>query len=98
MFNPDDQTILSSSADATIRLWSVNGLELRIFRGHDTWVNQASFSPDGKFAVSGSWDDTIKIWHIHSVEELIEWTNANRYVRALTCNEERIYLLSGVDC
>jgi len=98
MFSPDDQTILSSSADATIRLWSVNGLELRIFRGHDTWVNQASFSPDGDFAVSGSWDDTIKIWHIHSVEELIEWTNENRYVRELTCNEERIYLLSGVDC
>ena len=98
MFNYDDQTILSSSADATLRLWSVNGLELRILRGHDTWVNQASFSPDGNFAVSGSWDDTIKIWHIHSVEELIEWTNANRYVRDLTCNEERIYLLSGVDC
>lgn len=98
MFNHDDTTILSSSADATIRLWSVNGLELRIFDGHDAWVNQAAFSPDGKFAVSGSWDDSIKIWHIHSVEELIAWTNDNRYVRKLTCNEERIYGLAAENC
>lgn len=98
MFNEDDTTILSSAADATIRLWSVNGLELRIFTGHAEWVNQASFSPDGNFAASGSWDDTIKIWHIHSVEELITWVNENRYVRELTCNEERIYGLRLADC
>lgn len=98
MFNANDSTILSSSADATIRLWSIKGLELRIFDGHDTWVNQAAFSPDGRFAVSGSWDDTIKIWHIHSVEQLIEWTNTNRYVRGLSCNEERIYGLTNRDC
>lgn len=98
MFNQSDTTILSSSADATIRLWSINGLELRIFDGHDTWVNQAAFSPDGKFAASGSWDNTIKVWHIHTVEELIEWTNQNRYVRDLTCNEERIYGLRLAQC
>jgi len=98
MFNANDTTILSSSADATIRLWSVNGLELRIFSGHDTWVNQAAFSPDGRFAVSGSWDNTIKIWHIHSVEQLIEWTNINRYVRGLTCFEELVYRLRREFC
>jgi len=98
MFSDDDLTILSSAADATIRLWSINGLELRIFSGHDEWVNQAAFSPDGRFAVSGSWDDTLKIWHIHSVEQLIEWTNENRYVRSLTCNEEEIYRVDVDAC
>lgn len=98
MFSADDSKILTSSADATIRLWSVTGLELRIFSGHDTWVNQAAFSPDGRFAVSGSWDDTLKIWHIHSVEQLIEWTNENRYVRGLTCNEAQIYRVELAEC
>ncbi len=98
MFSSDDSKILTSSADATIRLWSVTGLELRIFSGHDTWVNQAAFSPDGRFAVSGSWDDTIKIWHIHSVEQLIEWTNLNRFVRDLSCNEAQIYRVAVPDC
>lgn len=98
-FDSADEMILSSSADATIRLWSVkSGLEMRIFFGHDEWVNMASYSPDGNFAASGSWDDTIKIWHIHSVDELVQWTYENRYVRDLTCNEERIYLLSTEEC
>lgn len=99
MFDALNETLLSSSADATLRLWSLkSGLEIRLFVGHEVWVNQASFSPDGNYAASGSWDDTIKIWHIHNVGEMIEWTQENRFVRALTCNEERIYLLSNADC
>lgn len=93
-FGQQDRRILSSSADATLRLWDTRtGLEVRRFEGHEEWVNQAVLSPDDRRAVSGAWDETIRTWFIHDVRNLVSWTKENRYVRELTCEESRIYLL-----
>jgi len=95
-FGQNDRRILSSSADTTLRLWDVRtGLEVRRFEGHADWVNQAVLSPDGRRAVSGAWDETLRTWFIHDVRSLAGWTRENRYVRDLTCEESRIYLLQN---
>lgn len=99
-FTQNDRRLLSSSGDATLRLWDTRtGLEVRRFEGHDEWVNQAVLSPDQRTAVSGAWDETVRTWFIHDMRSLVGWTRNNRYVRDLTCEESRIYLLeTGAAC
>ncbi|OUL35782.1 hypothetical protein BV372_09765, partial [Nostoc sp. T09] len=63
-FSPDSKTLASTSADRTIKLWSLDGKLLKTFTGHSNSVNSVSFSPDGKTIASASADNTIKLWSL----------------------------------
>jgi WD40 repeat protein/energy-coupling factor transporter ATP-binding protein EcfA2 len=61
-FSPDGNTIISASADGTIKLWSSKGKFIRDLLGHKGIVWSARFSPDGQTIASGSSDKNVKIW------------------------------------
>jgi WD40 repeat protein len=64
-FSPDGKTIVSGSADQTIRLWDLAGNPIgQPFQGHSASVWSVAFSPDGKTIVSGSADQTIRLWDL----------------------------------
>ncbi len=87
-FSPDGTSLLSAGEDRIIRLWDVDsGVLLREFTGHTDTIHSISFAADGASALTGSADTTVRQWQITSLDELIAWTTANRYVRELTCTE-----------
>jgi WD40 repeat protein len=45
-----------------LKVWSLEGELLKIFKGHSGYITCIDISPDGKYIVSGSYDNTIKIW------------------------------------
>ncbi len=92
-FSPTGQTILSASRDRSLRLWNVTTAdEIARFDGHTDWVNSVSFSNDGRMAISASRDGSLRLWRtFRSLNELIEWTYANRYVHKLNCEERQKY-------
>jgi WD40 repeat protein len=92
--SPDGQYALSGSMDGAIILWDFETAgELRRFSGHTQVVTDVAFSPDGETAFSVSLDGALIEWQIADLplEELIDWTYANRYVRDLTCEERAQY-------
>jgi WD40 repeat protein/serine/threonine protein kinase len=94
-FSPDGQTLFTGGADETIRAWDVGtGEELRRFTGHTNWIASIKLMPDGRSMVSGAQDNTIKLWRVdRNVEDLLIWAEDNRYVRTLTCDEQRQFRL-----
>ncbi|MCU0549034.1 MAG: WD40 repeat domain-containing protein, partial [Leptolyngbya sp. Prado105] len=58
-------TLISTSADKTIRLWNTKtGESIKTLTGHSDRVTALSIHPEGKTFASGSADKTIKIWSI----------------------------------
>jgi len=92
--SPDRRYAISGSEDSTVILWDFETGELvRRFTGHTGWVPDVAFSPDGQTAFSVSDDGSLIQWQVADppLEELIAWAHANRYVRALTCEEKARY-------
>jgi len=68
---PDDQTVISSSGDKTIKLWNLRtGELLRNLTGHADMVLSVGLSRNGQILASSSWDSTIKIWNLRTGELL----------------------------
>jgi len=62
-FSPDNQFLLSSSADNTARIWTI---EPKVHRfqplEHDASVRSVAFSPDGRLVATASEDGTAAVW------------------------------------
>ena len=58
----DDNTLVSSSRDNTIKVWDINSLSLiGTLKGHTMGI-ETSLKFNKNIIISGSMDSTIKIW------------------------------------
>jgi WD40 repeat protein len=57
--------ILTSGDDGSVRLWSIGGLALAQFAGHQGRVLDVDFSSNGYTAASAGKDGTVRIWAAH---------------------------------
>jgi len=72
-FRPDGQMLATGSADRTIRLWDLSGIEKhleipvateRVLEGDSNWIWSLAFSPDGTLLASGSEAGAVQIWDV----------------------------------
>lgn len=70
-FSPDSRYLLSSSADCTVRLWSMEmKANLACYKGHNYPVWDCQFSPVGHYFASASHDRTARIWSMDRIQPL----------------------------
>jgi hypothetical protein len=56
--------LATCSADATVRLWNLDGGAVKTLSGHTDWVYTVAASPDGNLLASGSWNGEVKVWKV----------------------------------
>jgi len=95
-FSPNGNTLVSGSADNTIKLWDVStGREIRILSGHSNNVYSVAFSSDGKTVISGSWDDTIKLWDVTTGLEIRTFSGHSAQVSSVAFSPDNKTFVSG---
>jgi WD40 repeat protein len=91
MFSPDETFLLGGGENGTNSLWQVEtGEEIRRYGGGFGF--SPNFTPGGRQAVIGFRDGSAALWRIDStLEELKSWTENNRYIPELTCEQRELY-------
>jgi WD40 repeat protein len=67
-FSPDGQNIVTASEDSTVRLWSIDGREIKKITVKNKIFTNVIFSPDSKLIAAISADKTVKIWALDGRE------------------------------
>jgi WD40 repeat protein/serine/threonine protein kinase len=77
-YSPDGRRVVTSSADATARIWdSVTGRQLTVLKGHTKPVRAAFFSRDGEKVITSGYDSTARIWNAASGQQLLQISGHN---------------------
>ena len=68
-FSPDGLALASSDTNGEIQIWdAVNGQQLFICQGHNSWVWNVAFAPNAPILASCGQDHTIKLWNTSNGE------------------------------
>jgi len=95
-FSPDGKRIVTSSYDATVRIWdAATGWPIaEPLRGHANAVWSAVFSADGKSIISASEDKTARIWDVPENTEALMSRAKAAVPRCLTPAQRKVFFLS----
>jgi WD40 repeat protein/DNA-binding CsgD family transcriptional regulator len=89
----DGSYLISGAYSGEIVVWNLEtGEQLRRFRV-DGEPDSVAFSPDGTYALGGGGQHgSLHLWRLAlNLDELLDWTYANREVRELNCTERELY-------
>jgi WD40 repeat protein/serine/threonine protein kinase len=87
----DETLLFGGNLNGTNSLWRIEtGEEIRRYK--DGFTISLNFIPDGYHSVVGFHDGTVELWRIDStLDELLSWTQNNRYIPDLTCEQRELY-------
>lgn len=66
--------------------------EGQIIRRYGEFMLNSWFLPDGERMLVGNWTGPIEVWRLdETLDELVLWTQTNRYTPELTCEQRELY-------
>lgn len=71
---PDEQRMITSSIDKTLRLWDLKtGVVLKKMEGHSSEVRTLAISRDGRMIASGDHNGEVIAWHGETGKSITHW-------------------------
>jgi WD40 repeat protein len=87
--SPDGRYFFTGHDDGTVRIWSIEGQELSIYRGHQAAVTSIAVS--GEWLYSGSHDNTVKQWEIATGHCVQTFSGHQAWVTSIAVSGEWLY-------
>lgn len=90
--------LLSSSADSTIRLWSLESFTcLVVYKGHEGPVWNVKWGPYGHYFASSGWDKTVRLWTQDHISFLRFLVGHDSSVNQIAWHGNGAYVFSASD-
>ena len=88
LLSPDVKHLATCSADATVKIWNVDGWTLeKELVGHQRWVWDCAFSADSAYLVTSSSDHIARLWELSSGETIRQYTGHQKAAVCCALND-----------
>lgn len=88
--------LLSSSADKTVRLWSLEAWTcLVVYSGHDSPVWDVTWGPFGHYFLTGAGDRTARLWRTDQIQYLRMFVGHDQDVDNVCFHPNSAYVFTG---
>lgn len=88
--------LLSSSADKSVRLWSLETWTcLVVYKGHDHPVWDVTWGPFGLYFLTGSLDKTARLWRTDHIQDLRLFVGHDKDVNCVGFHPNGAYVFTG---
>jgi WD40 repeat protein len=97
VYLPGGQRIISSSLDASLRVWDLqSGKQIGIdWRDNESDVEIIRLSPDGTKVVSGSFDGAVRLWDVDTGKVIAKWTAHRGDIVSVCWSQDGERVVSG---
>lgn len=90
------RTLLSASADSTVRLWSMDTYSALVsYRGHSGPIWDVSYGPAGIYFATAGMDKTARLWNTERINPLRMYVGHVSDVDCLSFHPNSLYLATG---
>ena len=98
IFNPDGNLLAGAAENGTVRLWNLQGQELKYWQADPQRVRGVSFSPNQDVLASAAESGRIILWNLQG-EKLADWQGHQGQVRdvSFSTNGQLIASVGGED-
>jgi len=92
LLSPDSKTLATTSADHTVKIWSINKQDLnfslsKTLTGHQRWVWDCVFSADSAYLVTASSDQVARLWDLTMGESIRHYTGHHKAVSCVALKD-----------
>jgi Tol biopolymer transport system component len=99
-FSPDGHLLAAGTKNKTVHVWDlIKGTELKIVKGHQSFINTVAFSHDGtRLASSGGEDQTVKVWDVQTGKELLSLKGHGNWTAGVAFSpDDKLLATTGED-
>lgn len=96
-FSPDEQRILTTSWDGTVKEWDAKTYEdiRTISLSHERICGPAIYSPNGKLILSPVWDNTVHIWDSETLQVVGKLIGHEKNVTSVEYSPNKKHIVTG---
>jgi WD40 repeat protein len=92
--SPDEEEVVTGNFDKTVSIWSSDGENEKILKGHDSFVFDVDWSPDGQWIVSAGDEGKVILWRSNGELSKILTGHQGRIYSVGFSHDSR-YIISG---
>lgn len=96
VLTPDSRWAIAATEDATVAVWDLSNMALKVYKGHDRHISSMCITPDGRWVLTGSNDRTAILYNLQESYQYELKGHKSKILSVALCSKGRWGITSSI--